>query len=85
MNLWPLFKDIALTGLGMLAIYSQIRSVHPNGLILGAGLALTVPTIAQHVRALLPGPGDGPSSAPPSQPTLPPSSSSQTGDSGGDG
>ena len=84
MNRWLILKDIALTGLGMLAIYSQIRSAHPNGMIIGAGLALTVPTIAQHVRALLPGPGDGESSPRHPAPAPPPSTSTQREESGGD-
>jgi hypothetical protein len=71
-NRWPLIKDVLLTGLGMIAIGSQIWSLHPDGLVLGAGLALTVPAIAGHVRALLPGPGDGqPSESPPERPERP--------------
>lgn len=63
MNRWfLLLKDGLLTGLGMVAIYTQIFSAHPSGLILGAGLALTVPSVADHVKALLPGPGGGVSS-----------------------
>lgn len=68
-----LFKDLILTGLGMLAIYSQIFSPHPNGLLLGVGLALTVPSIADHVRALLPSSGGGSGGS--SSPSLPPGTS----------
>jgi hypothetical protein len=71
-NQWRLIKDVLLTGLGMFAIYSQLFRQHPDGLILGAGLALTVPSIASHVRALLPGPGDGDSSPPPPPAAAPP-------------
>jgi hypothetical protein len=53
-------KDILLTGLGIIAIWSQIRLPHPNGLVLGTGLALCVPTVWQHVKALLPGGTEGP-------------------------
>ena len=63
-------KDVVLTSLGVVAIWSQIFSAKPNLYVLGAGLALTVPSTASHVRALLaPGPGDGESSAstPPQQ------------------
>lgn len=56
---WLLLKDILLTGTGIAVIGSQIVSQHPNGLLLGTGLALTVPTIADHVRALLPSGGAG--------------------------
>jgi hypothetical protein len=57
-------KDVALTSLGVIAIWSQIFSAKPNPYLLGAGLALTVPTTYGHVMALLaPGPGDTDSSA----------------------
>lgn len=61
---WLLVKDIALTGTGLFVILSQTFSPRPNGVLLGAGLALTVPTVWEHVKALLPssgdpGPGDG--------------------------
>jgi hypothetical protein len=59
---WQIAKDVLLTGLGMVAIYTQILSPHPNGLILGTGLALTVPSVAEHVKALLPGSGESSSS-----------------------
>jgi hypothetical protein len=70
---WSLVKDALLTGLGMVAIYTQVFSPHPNGLILGTGLALTVPSVAGHVKALLPG-GEGGDSSPSSRsPGAPPS------------
>jgi hypothetical protein len=83
-NLWRLLKDIVLTGLGVAAILSQIFSLHPSGLVLGTGLALTVPSVASHVKALLPGPGDGESSPSPSPPKQPPSQPSSPGGSGGE-
>lgn len=83
MNLWKLLKDIVLTGLGVAAILSQIFSQHPAGLVLGTGLALTVPSVASHVKALLPGPGDGESSESPSPPRQPASPPSAPGGSGG--
>jgi hypothetical protein len=52
---WPLVRDIAITGTGLAIIWSQVFSPHPSGLVLGTGLALTVPSVAAHVRALLPG------------------------------
>jgi hypothetical protein len=61
-NRWQILKDVLLTGLGMAAIVTQVLSPHPNGLVLGTGLALTVPSVAAHVRALLPGPGESESS-----------------------
>ena len=76
-------KDIVLTGLGVVAIWSQIFSAKPYPYIILAGLALTVPGTASHVRALLaPGPGDGASSEstpPPQQQPSPPSSREVSG------
>lgn len=48
-------RDVAVTGTGLGIIWSQVFSRHPSGLLLGTGLALTVPSVAAHVRALLPG------------------------------
>jgi hypothetical protein len=80
---WKMFsvlKDVALTGLGMVAIYTQIFSAKPNGLILGTGLALTVPSVAEHVKALLPGSGGGPSSPSSESPGRPSPSGGQRGE-----
>ena len=52
---WSLIRDVAITGSGLGVIWSQVLSLHPSGLLLGTGLALTVPSVAAHVRALLPG------------------------------
>lgn len=85
MNRWFLLKDVLLTGVGLGVIGSQIFSAHPNGLLLGTGLALTVPTIADHVRALLPSSGGGESSpsSPPPGPRPSPSTSGGTGEHAG--
>jgi hypothetical protein len=74
---WYIWKDVLLTGTGVAVIYLQALAAHPNGLLLGTGLALTVPSIAEHVRALLPSSGGSPSSSSSSPPGLPPSSSQQ--------
>jgi hypothetical protein len=82
-TLWPLIKDVVFTGTGVFAITWEVLSAHPNGLVLGTGLALTVPSVAEHVKALLPSSGGGgslPSSQPP---TEPPSPSSPPGASSG--
>jgi len=60
---WSLLRDIVVTGTGLAVIWSQVLSAHPDGILLGTGLALTVPSIADHVRALLPSSGGGSSSA----------------------
>lgn len=82
-RLWSLLKDILLTGTGITVIVSQVVSQHPSGVLLGTGLALTVPTIADHVKALLPSGGDGSSSESRSPPTPQPSQPSQREVSGG--
>lgn len=81
MNIWPLIKDILLTGTGVALIISQIFSQHPSDAILVAGLTLTVPTIAGHAKAVLSGPS-GPSEDGKDEPTTspkPPSSLSSGG------
>src|SRR5215472_5027063 len=63
MNRWPLratyeiTRDVLVTGTGLVIIWRQVlfSALHPSGLLLGTGLALTVPSVAAHVRALLPG------------------------------
>ena len=67
---WEVVRDIAITGTGLVIIWRQVLydSLHPSGLLLGTGLALTVPSVAAHVRALLPGSGGESESSPPSQP-----------------
>jgi hypothetical protein len=64
---WMGVKDVILTGTGVAVIWVEALSSHPNGLALGTGLALTVPSVADHVRALLPSSGGGDSSSSPSQ------------------
>ena len=70
---WLIVKDVILTGTGVAVIVSQILSHTPDGLLIGAGLALTVPSTWDHVRALLPGTGEH--SSPSSPPSGSPSSS----------
>jgi hypothetical protein len=79
-------KDVVLTGIGCVAVWSQIFRASPNPYVIMAGLVLTAPNTAAHVRALLaPGPGDGDSSLstpppPPQQPqSLPHSQPGGTG------
>ena len=65
-----------ITGTGLVIIWRQVlyASLHPSGLLLGTGLALTVPSVAAHVRALLPASGGESESSPPSPPPAPPRS-----------
>jgi hypothetical protein len=81
----PIVKDILLTGTGVFCILWEVFSAHPSGLILGTGLVLTVPSTAEHVRALLPSVGGGQSSESSPQPTAPRSQPSRQGGSGGAG
>jgi len=70
MDRWFLVKDIFLTGTGMVLVLSQVFADNPSDVILAAGLALTVPSVAGHAKMLLTGSGDGPFS-PPSPPSGP--------------
>ena len=70
---WPLIKDVVLTGTGVFVITFEVLNAHPNGLLLGTGLALTVPSTWEHVKALLPSSGGGSSSEPSPSQTPPPS------------
>ena len=74
---FELVRDIAVTGTGLVVIWRQLlfSALHPSGLLLGTGLALTVPSVAAHVRALLPSSGGESESSASSPPPLPPSSS----------
>ena len=72
---WPLLKDVGLTGTGIFVILWETFSGRPNGLLLGIGLALTVPSTWDHIKALMPSSG-GPSGDGSSSPSLPPGGSS---------
>ena len=74
---FELVRDVAIAGTGLVIIWRQVlfSALHPSGLLLGTGLALTVPSVAAHVRALLPGPGESESSPPSPSPPARPSSS----------
>lgn len=74
--LWQALRDVVLTSTGIWCIVSQVLSRNPDGLILGTGLALTVPSVAEHVRALLPSGGPASSSSSREAPTSSPSSPS---------
>jgi hypothetical protein len=80
--LYALVKDLALTGTGVVVILSQVTSAHPSDLLLGAGLALTVPSVAGHAGALLSHGGTGRSSPP--GPSSPPSPSGVSLEAGAD-
>jgi len=69
---WTVVKDILLTGTGIVLVLSQVFSRSPSVAILGAGLALTTPSVAGHAAALLSGRGGGSSSPPPPPPGPPP-------------
>jgi hypothetical protein len=74
---FELLRDIAVTGTGLVIIWRQVlfSALHPSGLLLGTGLALTVPSVAAHVKALLPGSGgESESSAQSERPPAPRSS-----------
>jgi hypothetical protein len=82
-RLWKrILKDVVLTGLGCYAIW---RGVQPpiDPAAIGGGLILTVPSSADHLRALLPSSGDShtaPSSSSSGDSGSPPSSGGQSGE-----
>jgi hypothetical protein len=76
--IWSAAKDVLLTGTGMILIISQVFSSSPSDILLATGLALTVPSVASHAKALLTS-GQGGRSSPPS----PPPGSSPSGSSSG--
>jgi hypothetical protein len=65
---WSATKDVLLTGTGMVLIISQVFSHTPSDILLVTGLALTVPSVAGHAKALLGAHGGG-GSSPPSPPS----------------
>jgi hypothetical protein len=67
-TVYPLIKDIVITGTGVTIVWVQALSPHPSGLALGTGLAFALPSVADHVRALLPSSGGGGSSSLPQPP-----------------
>jgi hypothetical protein len=79
---WWLLKDILLTGTGIGVVVSQVFASPPSELLVGAGLALTVPSIAEHIRALLPGTGGGDASPSSPAPGSLPAGSHPEGGSG---
>ena len=81
--IWAAIKDVALTGTGIALILSQVWSDSPSDILLATGLALTVPSVAGHVKVLLDKSSSGP--AAPSSPSTPPSGSSSSGPSSGAG
>lgn len=83
---WQLIRDIALTGMGMWLIISQVGAKDPSSTLIVAGLALTVPAAASHAASVLSGPSV-PAPGPPSssEPSSPPSSSPSSSSSGGTG
>lgn len=82
LKLWQLIRDVLLTGLAIFVIVSQVYSQHPSDVLLAVALALTAPSVADHARALLSGPGGGAHSpsAPGQQPPQPGGSSGASGD-----
>lgn len=75
MNAWTLIKDVLLTGTGLALILSQMLVTSPHDAILVTGLALTVPTLADHTKAVLTGPSGNRESPPPGDSASVPSSS----------
>ena len=74
---WEVIRDVAITGTGLVIIWRQVlySPQNPSAILLGTGLALTVPSVAAHVKGLLPDSGGDSASSPPSPPPPPRASS----------
>jgi hypothetical protein len=85
-RLWKrICKDVLLTGFGLYFIWRGIQPPHFEPYAILAGLTLTSPSIADHVRAILPSgsppaPPTSGSSPSPGEPGSPPSSGARPGD-----
>lgn len=64
MKIWSLLKDILLTGTGVSVIISQMFVHSPSDAMLVTGLALTVPTLADHAKSVLSSPVKSPEATP---------------------
>lgn len=52
---WMLVRDVIFAGFGLWLIYRETTDPGPDALeILGVAVALTVPSAAEHIKALLP-------------------------------
>lgn len=80
MRAWQLLRDVLLTGTAVFILISQVFSKDPSDVLLAAALALTAPSAADHVKALLSRPGESESSSsrssPPEDPSAPSSGAS---------
>jgi hypothetical protein len=63
-----LFRDMVLTGAGLAVIGSQVIAAQPQPYLIGAGLALTLPSTYVKIREIIAIPGHGGGSGPPSLP-----------------
>jgi hypothetical protein len=63
-SVWALIRDIAVTGTGLALIMMQALSAHPSDTLLAVAMALTVPSVAAHVKTITSGGGGLPSSSP---------------------
>ncbi len=54
-RMWALVRDVVFAGFGLFLIWRETFYPGPDSLeILGVALALTVPSAAEHIRAILP-------------------------------
>lgn len=52
---WALVRDVVFAGFGLWLVYRELTHPGKNALaFLGIALALTVPSAAEHIRAILP-------------------------------
>jgi hypothetical protein len=86
-RLWQLIRDIVLTALAVFLLVKEAYAARPSDAILTVAFALAAPSIADHAKALLSGPGGGPPSSSPAPPPgqLSGESSGASGEPGGQG
>ena len=54
-RMWVLVRDVVLTGTGIFLVFKETFAPGPDWEgVLGVALAFTVPSIAEHVKAILP-------------------------------
>ena len=70
-QIWPLIRDVLVTGTGLALIISQAFARSPSDVLLMAALTLTTPSLIAHAGTLLGAPSRSESSSSSSSPGSP--------------